>query len=113
MERAAAGMTSGSPIGDLAGGRYVASLQKHVQRLHDAYDHGNRKLFYDELVRAYLLAFFNPTFRSLRSIEGFSAMAEAAEYLPRQHKLCRSTMSDANTLMDARLLEPIIARLLA
>ena len=37
-------------------------------------------------------------------------MPEAGEHL-HVRKLCRSTMSDANSLMDARLLEPIIAQL--
>ena len=95
----------------VVGGRYVEILQKHLRRLHDAYGHGNRKLFYDELVTAYLLAFFNPTLRSLRSLEDFSELTQAGEFFVSPHKLCRSTVSDANALMDARLLEPIIQRL--
>lgn len=120
-------VTGVSGLGDLAGGAHVALLQRHLLHLRDAYSHGNRKLFYDELVTAYLLAFFNPAARSLRTIEDLS-VAEApglgsgrapglgvpglgADGLLQTRKLCRSTMSDANALMDARLLEPLIRRL--
>jgi transposase len=93
-------------VESLAGTKQAAVLQKHLRHLRKAYAHGNRKLFYDELVSAYLLAFFNPTLRSLRAIDDFSS----DEHLhPR--RLCRSTMSDANALMDARLLEPLIGQL--
>lgn len=97
-------------IAELAGGAHVALLQKHLLHLRRAYGHGNRKLFYDELVTAYLLAFFNPTLRSLRAIEDMSQSPQGQEHL-RLRKLCRSTMSDANALMDAKLLEPLIGRL--
>ena len=96
------------PLTALAGAKHVAMLQKHLRRLRKAYGHGNRTLFYDELVTAYLLAFFNPTLRSLRAIEDFSRDEHRH---PR--RLCRSTMSDANALMDAKLLEPIIRQLRA
>jgi Transposase DDE domain len=96
------------PLAALCGQKHVKLLHKHLRRLRQAYGHGNRKLFYDELVTAYLLAFFNPTLRSLRAIEDFSSDEQRH---PR--RLCRSTMSDANALMDARLLEPIIRRLQA
>jgi Transposase DDE domain len=96
------------PLATLAGQKHVAVLEKHLRHLRKAYRHGNRTLFYDELVSAYLLAFFNPTLRSLRAIEDFSSD-------PHRHprRLCRSTMSDANALMDARLLEPLIRQLQA
>jgi hypothetical protein len=94
------------PLATLAGQKHAAVLQKHLRRLRKAYGHGNRKLFYDELVTAYLLAFFNPTLRSLRAIEDFSS-----DESRHPRRLCRSTMSDANALMDARLLEPILTQL--
>lgn len=97
-------------VAELAGGEHVALLQKHLLHLRQAYGHGNRKLFYDEMVTAYLLAFFNPTLRSLRAIEDMSQAPQARQHL-RLRKLCRSTMSDANALMEARLLEPLIRRL--
>ena len=94
------------PLATLAGAKQVALLQRHLRQLRKAYGHGNRKLFFDELVTAYLLAFFNPTLRSLRAIDDFSSVEHRH---PR--RLCRSTLSDANALMDARLLEPLIAQL--
>lgn len=97
-----------NPLEALAGTAHAAVLQKHLRHLRDAYGHGNRTLFYDEVVSAYLLAFFNPTLRSLRAIDDFTS----DDHLhPR--RLCRSTMSDANALMDASLLEPLIRRLRA
>jgi hypothetical protein len=99
--------TGHDPWVTLAGQQHVAMLQRHLRGLHQAYAHGNRRLFYDEVLGAYLLAFFNPTLRSLRTIEDFSS--DAQRY-PR--RLCRSTLSDANALMDARLLlEPLIRHL--
>ena len=94
----------------LLGGKYVKLIAKHLRRLRRAYDHGNRELFYDDLVSVYLLAFFNPTMKSLRTISDMSVLPQAREHL-QVRKLCRSTISDANALMDARLLEPLIAHL--
>src|SRR6476661_6618146 len=56
------------PAPPLAGLRYADVLAKHLAKLRRAYAHGNRRLFYDDVVTAYLLAFFNPTARSLRAI---------------------------------------------
>ena len=94
----------------LLGGKYVRFLDQHLHRLRKTYDHGNRTLFYDQLASTYLLAFFNPTLRSLRTIEDISATPEFTQWLNRG-RVPRSTMSDANALMDPRLLEPIIAQL--
>ena len=95
-------------LANLAGAKHAKVLQAHLRHLRDAYGHGNRTLFFDELVTAYLLAFFDPTLRSLRSIEDVTSDQHLH---PR--RLCRSTMSDAHALMDARLLEPIVRRLQA
>jgi hypothetical protein len=96
----------------LLGEKYLALLEGHLRQLHRAYPHPNRVLFYDDLLVAYLLAFFNPTARSLRGIEDLSRLPGAAEHLSVQ-KVCRSTLSDANRLMDATLLEPLIEQLRA
>jgi hypothetical protein len=104
--------TASGHVARLCGEKHAAVLQKHLRHLRGAYGHGNRTLFYDEVVGAYLLAFFNPTMRSLRAIEDASRTPEAAEHL-HLRRLCRSTMSDANALMDARLLEPLIRQLRA
>jgi hypothetical protein len=94
----------------LLGGKHVKLIAKHLQRLRRAYAHGNRMLFYDDLVTAYLLAFFNPAINSLRTLGDMSQLPDAQEHLHLK-KLCRSTVSDANALMDAKLLEPLIAHL--
>ena len=96
----------------LIGSDYLALLDKHLRKLRKAYAHPNRRLHYDDLLTAYLLAFFNPTARSLRGIEDLSRLPGAQEHLSVQ-KVCRSTLSDANRLMDATLLEPLIEQLRA
>lgn len=101
-----------SPSTALLGGKYVKQIEKHLRHLRRAYAHGNRKLFYDDLVTAYLLSFFNPTVNSLRTLGDLSRTPQAQEHLHLK-KLCRSTLSDANALMDASLLEPLIAHLRA
>lgn len=92
------------------GGKYLRMLEAHVRALRQADAHGNRQLFLDDVVIAYLLAFFNPTLRSLRTIEDFSKTRQAQRHLS-VPRLCKSTLSDFNRLNDATLLEPIIARL--
>src|SRR5262252_8775054 len=83
----------------LLGGRYVEFLQLHLRRLRSAYEHGNRVLFYDQLVTAYLLAFFNPGVRSLRTLSDFTFSPQGQAFLGTT-RMCRSTLSDANRLMD-------------
>jgi Transposase DDE domain len=92
------------------GGRLVRELERHVQQLRDQPAHGNRELFLDDVFLAYLLAFFNPTLRSLRTIEDFSQTRQAQRHLAAS-RICRSTLSDFNRLADASALEPIIAAL--
>jgi transposase len=96
----------------LIGAGYLDLLQRHLRRLRKADRHPNRLLHYDDLFAAYLLAFFNPTLRSLRTIEDFSTTPQMQEHLSID-RLCRSTLSDANAVMDANLLLPLIADLRA
>ena len=95
---------------DLFGGKYVRFLQGHLARLRAAHAHANRTLFFDDLVIAYLLAFFTPTLRSLRTMEDFS-QTPARRQETSVDRMPRSTLSDANKLFDAALLEPIIEEL--
>lgn len=94
------------------GGKYVRMLDRHLRALRDERAHGNRRLFLDDAVVAYLLAFFNPTLRSLRTLEDFSQTRQAQRHLS-VRRLCKSTLSDFNRLADPTLLEPVIARLQA
>src|SRR5580700_6635237 len=91
----------------IRGGKYLRLLEKHVRGLRESDPHGNRELFADDVILAHLLAFFNPTLRSLRTIEDFSQTRQARRHLSIR-KLCKSTLSDFHQLIDPRVLEPII-----
>lgn len=99
-------------VEELFGGKYVRSLQAHLARLRAAHAHPNRTLFFDDVAIAYLLAFFSPAIRSLRTIEDFSQTAPMREQTS-VDRIPRSTLSDANKVFDPTLLEPIIEDLRA
>jgi len=95
----------------VVGVKYVRMLEKLVNGLrNDAEQHGNRRLFLDDVFIAYLLAFFNPTVRSLRTIEDLSQAPNVQKHLSTV-KICRSTLSDFNKLIDPERLQPILATL--
>ena len=96
----------------VTGGKYIRMLDKHVRALRDNAAHGNRELFLDDVVIAHLLAFFNPTLRSLRTIEDFSQTRQAQRHLS-VRRLCKSTLSDFHRVADPTLLKPIVERLQA
>lgn len=96
----------------ITGGKYVRMLEKYAQSLRNADAHGNRRLFLDDVVIAHLLAFFNPTLRSLRTIEDFSQTRQAQRHLS-VRRLCKSTLSDFHRIADPALLSPIVERLKA
>jgi hypothetical protein len=99
-------------VEELFGGKYVRSLQAHLARLRAAHAHPNRTLFFDDVAVAYLLAFFSPAIRSLRTIEDFS-QTEPMRQQTSVERIPRSTLSDANKVFDPTLLEPIIEDLRA
>jgi hypothetical protein len=92
------------------GGKYVRMLSDELLTLREAAPHGNRQLFLNDVFVAYLLAFFNPTLRSLRTIEDFSQTRQARRHLSIR-KLCRSTVSDFHRLIDPAVLEPLLTQL--
>jgi hypothetical protein len=94
------------------GGRLVAMLQRHVESLRDESSHGNRELFLDDVFVVYLLAFFNPTLRTLRTLEDFSVTKQAQRHLSIR-RICRSTLSDFHRIADPQRLRPLIAALRA
>jgi hypothetical protein len=96
----------------LFGGKYVRSLQAHLARLRAAHVHPNRTLFFDNVVIAYLLSFFSPAVRSLRTLEDASQTSQMRENTTVE-RIPRSTLSDANKVFDPALLEPIIEELRA
>lgn len=97
---------------DLFGGKYVRVLQSHLAKLRAAHPHPNRTLFFDDVAVAYLLGFFTPAIRSLRTMEDFSQTTQMQAHLSTD-RLPRSTLSDANKVFDPTLLEPIIEDLRA
>jgi hypothetical protein len=92
------------------GAAHVRSLERIVEGLHETNAHGNRELFLDDVFVAYLLAFFNPALRTLRTLEDFSQTRQAQKHLSIR-KLCKSTLSDFNKLADPTRLQPILDHL--
>jgi hypothetical protein len=92
------------------GGKYIRLLSKHLDQLRNKTEHGNRKLFLDDVFVVYLLAYFNPTVRSLRTVEDFSQTPQVQKHLS-AHAIYKSTLSDFNKLVDPTRLEPILTRL--
>jgi len=92
------------------GAKQVHTLERLVEQLREHDPHGNRDLFLDDVFVAYLLAFFNPALRTLRTIEDFSQTRQAQKHLTIR-KLCKSTLSDFNTLADPARLRPILDHL--
>jgi len=94
----------------LIGAKYVRLLEKQLRTLQDEDAHGNRQLFLDDVFVAYLLAFFNPTIRSLRTIEDLSQTQQAQKLLSLD-RICKSTLSDFNKIVDPESLVPIVQAL--
>jgi hypothetical protein len=92
------------------GGKYLRLLQKQLDGLRGEEQHGNRKLFLDDVFVVYLLAFFNPAVRSLRTLEDLSQTRQAQKHLSLP-KVCKSTLSDFNALSDPARLQPIVETL--
>ncbi len=97
----------------IIGGKYIRMLEKSLEPLRrETSTHGSCKLFLDDVFVMYLLAFFNPTIRSLRTIEDLSQTQQAQKHL-NVAKVCKSTLSDFNKLVDPDRLLPIIKALRA
>jgi len=89
------------------GAKYVRLLDKVLRDLERSNAHGNQRLFLDDVFVVYLLAFFNPTIRSLRTIEDFSQTQQAQAHLS-VGRICKSTLSDFNQLADPERLVPML-----
>jgi hypothetical protein len=92
------------------GGKYVRSLETLLRTLRPEDAHGNRILHLDDVLVCYLLAFFNPSIRSLRTVEDFSRTQQAQRFLS-VDRIPRSTLSDFQRIADPALLDPIVALL--
>jgi hypothetical protein len=91
-------------------GSLLDMLHRHVEQLRDEDAHGNRKLFLDDVFVAYLLAFFNPSIRTLRTLEDFSQTKQAQKHISIP-KICRSTLADFQRIADPERLQPIVESL--
>ena len=94
----------------IVGAKHIRALERLLEGLPDLDAHGNRTLFLDDVFIASLLAFYNPTLRSLRTIEDFSQTRQAQKHLSIP-KLCKSTFSDFNKVADPTRLRPILDHL--
>lgn len=92
----------------LVGRKQVRAIQDYLHKLRALYPHPNRVLFYDDVVVAYLLAFYNPVVRSLRCTEDMSQLEAVNRFLS-VDVICKSTLSDANALFDPRHLHGLLA----
>jgi hypothetical protein len=92
------------------GGKHIRTLERLIKELREKDPHGNRDLFLDDVFSSYLLAFFNPSLRSLRTLEDFSQTRQAQRHLSIP-KLCKSTFSDFNKLANPARLQPIMDHL--
>lgn len=88
----------------------VRLMQGMLGSLRAAYDHPNRKLYFDDLLIALLLAFYNPVVRSLRGVEDASQMPGINQHLDIA-AIRRSTASDALARFDPQLLMPLVEQL--
>jgi len=96
----------------LTGRKHLQSVLQLRRKLRKAHAHPNRTLFYDDVLTALLLAFFNPVMRSLRMIEDFSQCPLVQDELE-VDRICKSTLSDTQRILDPSLLEPLIESLQA
>jgi hypothetical protein len=94
----------------LGGRNHLATLKMYLAGLRQLYPHPLRVLFYDDVVLAYLMAFFSPTLGSLRRIEDASQLPGVNQYLSVE-SVCKSTLSDANALFDPAHLQGLIEKL--
>lgn len=85
-------------------------IDDQLARLHRLPAHGNRQVFFDHVVVAHLLAFFNPHLRGLRGLEDFFNEPRVRQRYgaPRMPK---STLADVQRLFDPQMLLPLIASL--
>ncbi len=96
----------------ITGKKHLRSVLKLRKKLRKNHAHPNRVLYYDDVLTALLLAFFNPVMRSLRMIEDFSNCPLVQDEL-HVERICRSTLSDLQRVVDPSLLEPLIESLRA
>jgi transposase len=98
------------PKDQVLGRRFIRLLDGQLQHLRDHCRHGNRSFFYDQLVVAHLLAFFNPILAGLRKIEDVFDVPAVRKRL-KMPRVPKSTLADAQRLFDPGLLLPLFEAL--
>lgn len=97
----------------LQGVKYLQRLGPLLTDLHaagTARDRaGNRNLFYDQYALLLLLYFFNPTITSLRGLQRTTDLAKVRHL--GIHRTALGSLSEAQQVLDAALLEQVIASL--
>ena len=91
----------------VVGRRFIRVIEDELQALHEHCDHPNRTLFYDHIVVAHMLAFFNPAMKSLRIIEDVFEIPVIRRRFDLPH-IRKSTLADAQRLFDPELILPLI-----
>lgn len=81
-----------------------------LDSLREHHAHANRTLFYDDVVVAHLIAFFNPALSGLRSIQDIFDDPKVRKAF-RTPRVPKSTLADAQRLFDPTLLMPLIQSL--
>ena len=99
---------------DLQGFKYFEMVLPLLARLHDAGTGrdaaGNRCLFFDQYAALLLLYFFNPVLTSLNGLQQASGLAKVQK-VTGGGRVSKGSLSEAQGVFDAALLEGIIAEL--
>jgi hypothetical protein len=90
--------------------RFIRILEDELDCLHQTKLHGNRELYYDQVVIAHLIAFFNPVLSGLRGIEDLFELPRIQKRFG-SPRIPKSTLSDAQRVFDPDLLCPLIESL--
>jgi hypothetical protein len=80
------------------------------EHLHAPEPHGNQRLHYRNVVGMLLCAAFEPSVRSLRTIDDLSLHACVQQFTSND-RVARSTLSEALSRFDPKLLKPVIEAL--
>jgi hypothetical protein len=101
-------------VKDLQGFKYFALVAPLLERLHHSGTAGdkagNRRLFFDQYAALLLLYFFNPILTSLNGLQRASAL-DKVQKVTGGPRVSKGSLSEAQGLFDASLLEGLIAEL--
>ena len=93
-------------------GGILRLLKEHLANLRAHRRHPNRTLHYDDLLVALLVSFFEPSVRSLRTMDDASASQSHMQANISVKRLPKSTLGDALASMNPDALLPILKRLM-